>query len=369
MKLSERLRTVGYDGYIEKVLQKLGEAQHVVIFGAGDRARFLAEFLLSHHINLEAFVVNQKYFREGKSIKVRNYALPIKCYEQEVQNSIEKLTVVLGIAQSVVDMQMFEKDRISAVFSLSIGTREDYLISKDFYFSHAEELDVLYDLLADELSRECMYTHFCGRLTGKDIPFAPNPSSDPQYVFSEFMSWREKECYVDCGAYVGDSIEEFLLKIPSGKVKNFTAYALEPDEKNFTQLKEKYKENLNIKCFCVGAYSKKERLFFSNGEGELSSICESGDITIEVDTIDDILGDEKATFIKMDVEGSELEALKGAQKQIIMNIPRLAICVYHKKEDLYTIPQLIKSFYPKYQFYLRAHSSMPTELTLFCIPQ
>lgn len=366
MKLSQRLKTIEYDGYIEDVLQQLKKTKHIVIFGAGSRAQFLAKFLLRYHLKLDAFVVNQKYFKEGIGIRIKNQVLPVKCYEEEIESGKE-ITIVLGIAQSALDMRMFEKANISAVISMSIGTREDYLIGKDFYLSHAEELDNFYDLLADEFSRECMYIHYCGRLTGKDIPFIPNLSSDPQYVFDEFMTWRERECLVDCGAYTGDSIEEFMLKMPSETVKEFMAYALEPDKNNYKGLKEKYKNNPYVKCLCLGAYSKRDRLFFSNGEGELSAICDSGDTAINVDTIDHILGKEKATFIKMDVEGSELEALKGAKKQIASNTPRLAICVYHNKEDLYTIPQLIRSYYEGYRFYLRSHSLMPTELTLFCI--
>lgn len=71
----------------------------------------------------------------------------------------------------------------------------------------------------------------------------------------------------------------------------------------------------------------------------------------------------------MDIEGSEIEALIGARKQIVNNTPRLAICVYHKKEDLYAIPQLIMEYNSNYKLYLRPHSMMPTELVLFAIPK
>jgi len=79
------------------------------------------------------------------------------------------------------------------------------------------------------------------------------------------------------------------------------------------------------------------------------------------------LGDEKATFIKMDIEGSELEALKGAQNQIKVNKPKLAICVYHKETDLITIPQFILSLNPDYKLYLRHYGNFSTELVLYAL--
>ena len=79
------------------------------------------------------------------------------------------------------------------------------------------------------------------------------------------------------------------------------------------------------------------------------------------------MGKEKATFIKMDIEGSELEALKGAKNQIMNYSPRLAICVYHKREDLITIPQYIKKLVPEYKLYLRAHFPYASELVIYGI--
>lgn len=368
MKLSKRLESIVYDGYIENILKKLSYAKHVAIFGAGCRAQFLAKFLLNRGINFEMFLVGEKYFENEETIKICDQKKRVKCFEEEIEKNCE-LTIVLGVSQSVIDMEIFNNSNIFEVIPISVGVCDGYLLSKKFYTAHLEEFDGIYEQLADEYSRECLFVHMAGRLTGKDISFKSNLSSDPQYIFDEFMNWERKECFVDCGAYVGDSIEEFIKKMPIDIVEEFTAYAWEPDEKNFMQLNENYKNDQRIKRFCLGAYSQKTQLYFSNGDGELSAVSNSGNITIDVDSIDNILGNEKATFIKMDIEGSEIEALIGARKQIVNNTPRLAICVYHKKEDLYAIPQLIMEYNSNYKLYLRPHSMMPTELVLFAIPK
>ena len=70
----------------------------------------------------------------------------------------------------------------------------------------------------------------------------------------------------------------------------------------------------------------------------------------------------------MDVEGAELESLKGAQKVIKRDKPKLAVCIYHKPEDILTLPLFIKKLVPEYKFYLRSYSNADNEMVLYAIP-
>ena len=76
---------------------------------------------------------------------------------------------------------------------------------------------------------------------------------------------------------------------------------------------------------------------------------------------------DKITMIKMDIEGSELEALKGAKKTIQRDKPKLAICIYHKPEDMADIPLYIKELVPEYKLYIRHHSNFATETVLYAV--
>ena len=81
-------------------------------------------------------------------------------------------------------------------------------------------------------------------------------------------------------------------------------------------------------------------------------------VPINVLSIDDFMKDKEApTFIKMDIEGSETEALLGAKKIIKKYKPKLAISVYHNATDLWKIPLLIKSLNNDYKIYLRHYSN------------
>ncbi|EOS66974.1 FkbM family methyltransferase [Oscillibacter sp. 1-3] len=98
-------------------------------------------------------------------------------------------------------------------------------------------------------------------------------------------------------------------------------------------------------------------------------MCDDGEIVVPVATIDEIVEKEnpKVTMIKMDIEGSELEALKGAKKTIQRNKPKLAICIYHKPEDMLEIPLYIKSLVPEYKLYVRHHSNSNVETVLYAV--
>ena len=88
---------------------------------------------------------------------------------------------------------------------------------------------------------------------------------------------------------------------------------------------------------------------------------------IEATTIDEAVGDEEVTFIKMDIEGSELKALKGAEKTIRRCRPKLAICVYHRVDDLVTIPQYIQSLCPDYKLFYRNYCQLGLEAIIYAV--
>ena len=109
--------------------------------------------------------------------------------------------------------------------------------------------------------------------------------------------------------------------------------------------------------------------FDQRGDTE-SNISENGNITVEVDAIDNMVGDCPISLIKMDVEGAELNALKGAIKTMEKFKPVLALSAYHRKEDLITIPQFIKTIYKDCKFYLRKHEFIDLYgLDLYVIPK
>jgi len=147
-------------------------------------------------------------------------------------------------------------------------------------------------------------------------------------------------------------------------------YAFEPDVDNFKKcLKRMETEHLpEIVMLPYGTWSSNTELHFNATASACSNICGESGTLIKTAAIDDIVADgDKITFIKMDVEGAELESLKGAQKIIKRDKPKLAICIYHKPEDMVTLPLYIRSLVPEYKFYLRSYSNGENEVVLYAI--
>jgi FkbM family methyltransferase len=252
-------------------------------------------------------------------------------------------------------------------FSQDLGTRY-WLTKRDFYSKFESEIDAVYDLLADETSREVFSATLRFRMTG-DFTLLPIPDREHQYCPPDLPVWKSPLRLIDCGAYDGDAIRDL---IKSGYTINALA-AIEPDQANFSKLSSYLKENpSNIPesvLFPCGVYSQTTQLHFSSRQGEASGITTTGDSMIQCIALDDVLPNFAPTLIKMDIEGAELEALVGA-KEIIKNYqPGLAISAYHAPEHIWQIPMLINEIAKdSYTFRLRAHAYNCFDTVLYAIP-
>lgn len=190
---------------------------------------------------------------------------------------------------------------------------------------------------------------------------------DPgQYFNPEFIHYEENEIFIDAGCYNLESSK--LMKQYCPRLKK--VYAFEPDianYKNCLQNKSFFK-NETVELYPYGTWSSKTKLFFHSAADGSSYVTENGATCIETLSIDEtVSSDEMVTFIKMDVEGAELESLKGAKETIQRCKPKLAICIYHKPEDMTKIPLYIHSLVPEYKLYIRHHSTSVAETVLYAI--
>jgi methyltransferase, FkbM family len=363
MKMDELKNYIEKNSIVDGVLEELKKAKlPLVIFGAGDRANYLYRYLKKSSIGVDAIVVNAPYWKS----EILLDDMLVEKYET-ILEKYPKINIILGISGALLKgRDLFNSPNVNKVYALSVGVMDDYLLEYAFFIEHYAILQDFYKSLADNLSQKLLVAHINGRITGKDIDFDLAPYRDPEYFFAEFMK-DQMEFIVDGGAFIGDTVEEYKAKISAEKFRGSRMYCFEPDQDNYRKLIERYGKSDNVSCYNLGLWHDEDELCFNNVGGEAGAILQDGNCKIKVNSMDNVLKDNKVTFIKMDIEGSELEALKGAQKIIRQQKPTLAICVYHKKADLLTIPQYIHSLVPEYKFYLRTHSAMPTELVLFAI--
>lgn len=183
--------------------------------------------------------------------------------------------------------------------------------------------------------------------------------------FDDIIKFGQDEVFVDAGVLDGGTSLEFAKQCNNRYKK---IYLFEADEAFKKDISEKIASLANTELHMKGLWDKEETLSFASLEGGSGKFSEQGTHKMEAVSLDSVVNGEKITFLKMDIEGAELKALKGAKRTIEKYKPKLAICVYHKPEDILVIPKYIKTLVPEYKFYLRHYCSCYTETVLYAVP-
>lgn len=179
-----------------------------------------------------------------------------------------------------------------------------------------------------------------------------------QYFFSKRFSIRPEDVVIDAGSFTGDTIADIIRRF--GK-KFDTIHCFEPSKENHSLLKrfrDKNKLEKKVILHQAGLSDRCAVLHFSGlglGYHETTADDPSGE-KVPIVTIDSVFEGKRVDFIKMDIEGSEPKAIKGAKKVIRRDTPDLAICIYHYPEHFWEIPLQLAAMVPGYSFFLRHHS-------------
>lgn len=174
---------------------------------------------------------------------------------------------------------------------------------------------------------------------------------------------QEDEVYVDAGTFDGGTVTWFEEWTEDSYKKVF---AMEPLPDMFEHIQKDFKDKEKIELCNCAAWNQEETLFFTDNSSG-STVKEGGSLQVQAKAIDDLVKDEKVTYIKMDIEGSELKALEGAKDTIKKNKPRLAISIYHKPLDVIEIPEYILELVPEYKFYVRHYCTNRWETVLYAV--
>lgn len=233
---------------------------------------------------------------------------------------------------------------------------------------HVDDFEELYINLEDYRSKKLLYA-----ILNNWVHYDFNTLSEviekcyDDYFDLDLIPTCNEEVFVDLGAYTGDSTISFLRNY-GDSYKKIYAYEITPE--TYQILVSNLKDYPNVVCYLKGVGDTRSSLSVVNSSADASAntVFVSDNGTIPMVTLDEDIG-EKLTMIKADIEGFEQEALLGAINHIKNDHPKLLISVYHKNEDLWKIPKMIKEIDPTYKFYLRYHGGnvYPTEITLIAI--
>lgn len=229
---------------------------------------------------------------------------------------------------------------------------------KDYYKLETdnEKINLLKNCLADQRSKDVVDAIVEKKNSGFMDYTDIKEWTGTEYFLEEF--WRPakdgKEVFIDGGGYTGDTIEEFI-KWTKGNYQR--VYSFEPQKDKNQIIRDslwKWGEG-KVRLYEYGLWSCRTSLSFQNGDNMYSGKIvdqEKEGCVIETVALDELI-DERVTFLKMDIEGAEAEAIKGAKNIIQKDKPKLAICIYHKPNDLWEIPLMIHELVPEYKMYIR----------------
>jgi FkbM family methyltransferase len=348
----------------------------VFVYGTGLFAQDIQELLLDKGFSIIGFIDHRQ------TEKSHLNGLPVYRPEQAAAlKHSERTVVVLGIHNYQANIPTINANLKAAgfgrivtsldlydLFGAELGIRY-WLVNREYYFSRLEYLQAAYDLLSDPASRSLFHSVTEFRLVG-DASRLPEPDLFNQYHPYDLSDWRRPLRFVDCGAYNGDTLADF---IKNGITVRSVA-AFEPDLTNYARLANFVLENRDALpaaiLFPCGVYSSSRQLSFQTGQGMASNISNSGTTVIQCVALDDAIPTFAPDYIKMDIEGAEYAALQGARRLISGHTPLLAISLYHRPEHLWQLPLLVESLAPgRYNFHMRSHALNDFELVLYAIPK
>lgn len=233
---------------------------------------------------------------------------------------------------------------------------------------HRQDFEWLYDKLYDFHSKSIL-VNILSYWLSSDLKKIKQIHGSPfhQYFDLDIIKCDENEVFVDIGAYIGDTMVDYVKTFREGCYKRIYCYEIMPANIDYIRKNIELFSLKNVIVNAKGASDKSGFLFLSNnGVSSIGKLSENGEIKVPTVAIDDDIN-ESVTFIKMDIEGAEEQALLGLRKKILESHPKLALSVYHNHKDLWKLARIIDEIDPSYNFYLRYYGSalLPTEYLLY----
>ncbi len=340
-----------------KIKQRIRTAKNVCIYGAGG-------FFEGYHGYLERF----DYVCDSNKNKWGTLIFGKKCISIDEMLKLEDLVVIIMLGNYQDTLKWLQEQQV-----------EHYLFTEVFLNVYTEKKDSVWfeierkeairalNMFEDNTSKETFTEIICNRIAPMyaEKTFHELENSN-EYFNSGIFKCSDNETFIDAGAYNGDSTEAFIKNVGQRFKK---IWAFELDEKNYKDMCKNllpYKKTGDIELLNMGVSDFNDEIPYISEETGSRAVQTSSNVA-KVCKLDDVIQEQQVTFIKMDIEGFELSALKGAINIINENQPKLVISAYHRLEDLWKVPLYIKGINERYKVYLRHHSPMVWDTDCYAV--
>ncbi|MBQ5310568.1 MAG: FkbM family methyltransferase [Oscillospiraceae bacterium] len=330
----------------------------IFIYGMGDGAEKILRVFEEHYIPVAGFFASDEFVR-GHSFKGH-----LVHTLSQIEALIDDFVIVLAFGagyQSLYD-RIKEIGKRHILLAPDVPVVGDGLFTYSYCLENADKIQAVYDMLADDLSRQTYADVINFRISGK-IEYLHRCTAEKKDIFDSILRLSDKEIYIDMGAYNGDTVLEFADV--TGGYEHI--YAVEPDSGNFRKLTKNTDGMKDITLVNAAAYNTETELDFDDLSGRNSRINSKA---TKKKTVSAIRGDsltENATLIKMDVEGAEREAIEGCTASL-RNGAKLVCALYHRTDDLFELPLAVHRTAPDKKLYIRHLLYIPAwETNLYAV--
>lgn len=329
------------------------ETKPILLYGTGNGAdKILLELerygtIISGVFASDGFV-RERYYQGFKVMSL-----------QEAENTFCDFTVLFSFGSNrpeVLDNIKYISSR-HKLLAPEVPVVKGETFNIEFAKKHADKLRLVYDMLADEISKKVFKETVLFKLDG-DVEHLFRCETEIDEAFLNILKLQSGSSFLDLGAYNGDTVSDFINRV--GDFSHITA--VEPDKKTFLKLCRNT-EQFNITRINA-AISNAVGLIPFSSKASRGSVYGEGELT-ETVTIDSLSGQKTFDYIKFDVEGKELDAILGGRETIKKDRPKMLISAYHKSEDYFAIPLAVNSIRKDYKIYMRHHPYVPAWDTNF----
>ncbi|MCC0627632.1 MULTISPECIES: FkbM family methyltransferase [unclassified Clostridioides] len=375
--VNELLNHKHYNNDLEHTLNK----SEIILYGAGNLGNMASEVLSSINIT-PRYIVDKNIDLHGKKINGINIINPDYLSREDKENSIFAICIV-KIQYNEIKEYLEEIGcknichfyDITEMLKDKVGVSNGWIL-EDLSEVEKKKISKIYNKFEDIESKLYYIQWLCWRICKKEIKFKNlDINTENKFFIDEIMSvLNENEVYIDCGAYTGNTLSQFIEKV-NGKFNKIIAF--EPNLESYQNLQEITRDlntiyNNKINIFKYGVGETKYIGLLRNNLGLASKFVnlasENFQEEVEIVNLDEFLINLDPTFIKVHVEGMELDVLKGSMEIICKMRPILVITTYHNSDGVYKIPDLLINNLNDYSFYFRLHGYCGTQSVLYAIP-
>lgn len=357
-----------------EVFEKMLRKRELIIYGKSKETAAVCE---KYEVK---YIVDRNDELRDITVGNRKIYSPDKLYSENPEEVIVLICAADKYACEITDTIHGIDDFIIFYWNV-LNDRFKRDISCSLYDQYDRIQDIekkLYDDYSRKVLREVVIRRMMGMNSGYEVLKVEN---EIQYLFPPALFSKTEGAILDCGGYIGDTIDRFINKLGNnlGKIYSFEALPgnISALEKKKSEVSERWNGEIKIIPFALA----DKRRVISFCETDKRGGCFSPDFRsitrfeyinpirkfeVEAVQIDDVIrDDEKIRYIKMDIEGAEYEALIGAEKTIKREKPGLAISIYHNTNDYYRLADLILHYIPEYKLAVRHHKARHVDTVLY----